>query len=86
MQIQPGQIHIGWRGGRIQTAENQTQPTPMLRLNSRLLPGCEEAFQALVLETLDHAPNRNLLRYTLQCFEQRGSALAVGLPGASCTR
>ena len=40
----------------------------MFRLNSGFLPSFEEALETLVLETLDHTPKRNPLRYTTQSF------------------
>jgi hypothetical protein len=62
----------------------------MLRLDSKLLPGFKETLQALVLETLDHAPKCNPLRYASQgwphitpsrypkwCYELPYSTLAI---------
>ena len=40
----------------------------MFRLDSGFLPCFEEPLETLVLETLDHAPKRNPLRYTTQPF------------------
>ncbi len=66
MQEQARQVHIFRRGCGMKTRQNQAQSPGVFRLDTRFAAGQEEALQPLVLEALDHEPDRNLSGYRAQ--------------------
>jgi hypothetical protein len=55
MESKPGQIHVPWRRGRIQSAKDQAKPIGMLSLDSGLRTRFEVSRQAFVPEASNHA-------------------------------
>ena len=83
MQEQAGQVHIFRRGCGMKTRQNQAQSPGVFRLDTRFAAGKEEAFQPLVLEALDHEPDRNLSGYRVQV---ESIASSTGTDGRSLVR
>jgi hypothetical protein len=79
MQMQTRKIHIICFSSGLEPTQNQSELLHMFGLDTRGLPALEESLQSFVLEALNHAANRNPLRYGLQGADLSRITLAAAV-------